>query len=143
MRPDVSGEEARQALRREHSVRLVEEDEEGTAAHALPAGAYGFTSSPALASPLFATRRYRNFEVHRLTQGPAVIGFVDASDAAKLAGNAGHPVEIHLFPDSEGEASTIVSIPYDRIVQHRQYSVRNAEAVALQVVPAMADLIAT
>jgi hypothetical protein len=136
MPADVSSESARQALRREHGVRLVDSSEEGAAARDLPIGVYGFTSSPALASPLFATQHFRNFEVHRLAPGPAMIGFVSTRDAAKLTSTAGGAVEIRVFPQAEGDASSIVSIPYDRIVQHRQYSIRNAEAVTLHILPA-------
>ncbi len=130
-------EQAREALRREHGVRLVSAAEEGTAADQAPGGVYGFTSSPALASPLFAARRYRNFEVHRLPSGAVtLVGFVTASEAAQLTrAEQDQPVTVAVYPDAEGEATTIVSIPYDRVVQHRQYSVRNAAAIALQVLP--------
>ena len=133
MSVDVSSEPAREVLRREHAVRLVEVAEEGMAAIELPAGVYGFTSSPVLASPMFAVRRYRNFEVHRLAGGPMVIGFVTARDAADLNDPTTDIVRIHLFPDAEADATTIVAIGYDRIVQHRQYSIRNAEAINLTI----------
>jgi hypothetical protein len=97
---------------------------------------FGFTGSAALASPLFASRRYRNFEVHRVASGPAMVGFVTFADAAKLTTHTNEPATIRVFPDAEQDATTIVSIPYDRIVQHRQYSIRNAEAITLQVAPA-------
>ena len=131
-------ESAREALRREHGVRLVDDTQEGAAAEDLPAGTYGFTGSPLLASPLFSVRRYRNFEVHRLATGPAVIGFVSASDAARLTQGQEALLTLRLYPDAEGEAATIVSIPYDRVVQHRQYAVRNADSLTLQVHPAHA-----
>ena len=134
MSANGSTEPARDALRRDHGVRVVAPAEEGYAAYMLPAGVFGFTSSPALASPLFAVRRYRNFEVHRLATGPAVVGFVTPADAAKLTTAFNDAVAVKLYPDAEGDATTIVSISYDRIVQHRQYSVRNAEAVTLHVV---------
>jgi hypothetical protein len=142
MSTNVSSEPAREVLRREHGVRLVAPAEEGAAAHDLPAGVYGFTNSPILASPLFAMRRYRNFEVHRLSSGAAVIGFVTAADVAKLTSASGEPATVRLYPDIEGDAQTIVSVPYERVVQHRQYAVRNAEAVTLQVLPAHALTIA-
>jgi hypothetical protein len=141
MSANVSSDQAREALRREHGVRVVTRDEEGTAAADLPAGVYGFTGSPVLASPLFATRRYRNFEVHRLPAGPAVIGFVTAADAAALTAAHTTPVQIRLLPDPADDAGTLVVIPYDRIVQHRQYAVRNAEALTLHVAPAVAELV--
>jgi hypothetical protein len=135
-----SSETARAALRREHSVRIVMPNEEGVAAEHLPDGVYGFTSSPALASPLFGVRRYRNFEIHRLPNGvAAVVGFVTPADAAELTrASSTAPVAITVYPDVEGDATAIVSLPYDRIVQHRQYSIRNAAAITLQVRPAAA-----
>jgi hypothetical protein len=129
----VSSEGIREALRRDHNVRLVSTAEEGSAADALPAGVYGFTASPVLASPLFAHRRYRNFEVHRLATGVRVIGFVSPEAALELANPKSDTVGLKVFPDAEGEATTIVAIPYDRITQHRQYSIRNGEAISLQV----------
>lgn len=133
MSSHVSSESARDALRREHNVRLVDASQEGAAAEQLPIGTYGFTGSPLLASPLFAVRRYRNFEVHALAAGPAVIGFVTPADAAKLIHDDEAVVTVRLYPDLEGDASSIVSIPYDRVVQHRQYAIRNADALTLQL----------
>jgi hypothetical protein len=83
-------------------------------------------------------RRYRNFEVHRLPSGPAVIGYVTPADAAKLTHGNADVTTIRLYPDAEGDANTIVSISYDRVVEHRQYSVRNAEALTIQVHSAQA-----
>lgn len=60
-----TSDQAREALRRQHEVHLVTSAQEGVAAEDLPTGVYGFTSSPALASPLFAVRHDRNFEIHR------------------------------------------------------------------------------
>ena len=134
----AASEHAREALRREHGVRLVSEQLEGVAAEDLPAGTYGFTGSPLLASPLFSAQRYRNFEVHRLAAGPAIVGFVTAADAARLNVVHDQTVTVRIYPDTEADASVLVSIPYDRVVQHRQYSVRNADALTLQLLPAQA-----
>jgi hypothetical protein len=139
MSSTISSETARQALRREHGVTLLAEAREGVAAEELPAGTYGFTGSPLLASPLFSARRYRNFEVHTLSTGPAVIGFVTSADAASLTRQQ-DVATIRLYPDSDGDATTIVAISYDRVVQHRQYAIRNAEALTLQVMPAHAAI---
>jgi hypothetical protein len=66
-----------EALRIAHQVRLVASQEEGTGVSALPGGVYGFTYSPGLPSaPLFAVRRYRCYETHKLPSGDVyVIGF--------------------------------------------------------------------
>src|SRR4029450_2876310 len=91
-----SSEPARETLRREHAVRLVAPSEEGCAAAEVPGGVYGFTSSPALASPLFAKRQYRNFEVHHLPNGTvSLVGFVSRRDAPPPPLRAPPPAERH------------------------------------------------
>jgi hypothetical protein len=132
----MSGEAAREMLRREHGVRKVTAAEEGFAAAHLPAGVYGFTSAPALESPLFAVRQYRNFEIHHTSAGISVIGFVTPAEASQLArAQANEVVTVLLHPEIEEPATVIVSIPYDRVNLHRQYSVRNAPAISLRVTP--------
>ena len=71
---------AQETLRQTHQVRLVSAAEEGSGVNALPGGVYGFTYSPALPNaPLFATRRYRSYETHKLASGEVlVIGFASA-----------------------------------------------------------------
>ena len=64
---DMTATHAQDALRGTNKVRLVTEAEEGTGVNALPVGVYGFTYSPGLSSaPLFAVRRYRSFEIHKV-----------------------------------------------------------------------------
>lgn len=130
----ASGEQSRNILRQRHSVRLVARHEEGTAAEHLPAGMYGFTGAPALAAPLFAERRYRNFEVHRLADGIVLVGFVTPAEKAQLAA-AHQPVEVKVYPDVDGEATEIIAIPHSRIAHHREYLVRNSAGITLQLLP--------
>lgn len=131
-----SGLEGREALRREHGVRLVEPHEEGAAIHHLPEGVYGFTHSPAIAAPLFRTFRYRAFEMHRVARGEAlIIGYMRAADAERYR-TATDEITLTIHHDREGDAETLVAIPYSRIARHRQYSVRNTEGLELQVRPA-------
>lgn len=134
MSRNVSAEVAREGMRNEHAVRLVSDREEGSAAAALTPGVYGFTGSPVLASPLFAVRRYRNFEVHRLQASVHLIGFVTAAEASELQHPTSDIVTVKIYPDAERDVTAIVSIPYDRIAQHRQYAVLNAAAISLQVI---------
>jgi hypothetical protein len=131
-------ESARAEVRARHRVRLVEPHEEGSAAAELPSGVYGFTGSAGLAAPLFAARRYRNFEVHHLADGDVVIvGFVTPEEAERLH-RAQAPFQLTIYPDVEGEATTITAISYSRIAQHRQYSVRNTAGLVLHVSPELA-----
>jgi hypothetical protein len=112
----------------------VQPHEEGTAAAVLPQGTYGFTGSPGLAAPLFAVRRYRNFEIHNYSGDVAIIGFISPRDAARLA-NQGEAIEVTIYPDAEGEATELVAVSYTRITQHRQYAIRNAPGLTLLVRP--------
>lgn len=132
----AAGIEGREALRRAHGVRLVEPAEEGTGIERLPDGVYGFTHSPAIAAPLFRTFRYRAFEMHRVADGEAmIIGYLSRAHAERLR-NANEETSVTLHHDREGEADTLVAIPYSRVARHQQYAVRNTAGLELQIVPA-------
>src|SRR5258705_13732417 len=104
-----------QALRQAHDVRIVTAAEEGMGVNALPPGVYGFTYSPALPNaPLFAERRYRSYETHKLADGEFVgIGFADAERAATLeSGQGEHPIKIP--PNPEKNPTALGRVPYPR-----------------------------
>jgi hypothetical protein len=127
-------EAARERLRANHGVRLVQPHQEGTAAADLPQGTYGFTGSPGLAAPLFAVRRYRNFEIHHWADDIAIVGFVSLVDAARLV-NHDDAIEVTIYPDAEGDRTELVAVSYTQITQHRQYAIRNAPGLTLVVRP--------
>jgi hypothetical protein len=118
-------------------VRLVEPHEEGSAAADLPRGVYGFTGSAGLAAPLFAARRYRNFEIHHLHDGDVVIvGFVTPAVSDRL--RTSHvPLEVTVYPDIHDDATVIVAISYARIA-HRDFAVRGTPGLVLRVAPELA-----
>ena len=91
-----------EALRAAHGVRLVTDGEEGTGLNALPGGLYGFTYSPGLASaPLFAERRYRGYEIHKLASGEGfVVGFTTSAMARDLS-TAQKEVEVRVQPEPD------------------------------------------
>src|SRR3954464_14459932 len=101
-----------QALRATHEVRLVTPEEEGMGVNALPGGVYGFTYSPALPNaPLFAERRFRSYETHKLASGEIfVIGFADVETAAALASAIGERT-LQIQPEPDGTASVLVKVP--------------------------------
>ena len=113
------------SLRTVHRVRVVSAAEEGSGSDALPGGVYGFTYSPALPNaPLFAERRYRSYETHKLGNGEiVVIGFADAPTAAQIQLPGAHTIQIR--PEPEADANVLVEIPYSRIHHHRQYCAPN------------------
>ena len=133
---DTQATPAQQLLRESHKLRLVSEEEEGTGVDLLPAGVYGFTYSPALPNaPLFAMRRFRSFETHKLQNGEVlIVGFVSLEDARSLS-SATADIEVRVQPEPEPATDTLVTIPYSRIRRHRQYAVRTEHGLALQMSP--------
>ena len=123
-----------ESLRTDHGVRLVAEADEGRGVDALPAGTYGFTYSPALSNaPLFQTRRFRSFEIHKLPDGEvAIIGFMSADDALALASGASD-AQVRVQPEPEPDANHLVIVPYSRIRHHQQYAVRTEHGLTLRV----------
>jgi hypothetical protein len=126
-----------EALRTVHHVRLVDDAEEGTGVNALPDGVYGFTYSPGLSNaPLFAVKRYRAFETHKLASGEVfIIGFI-TRDTHRLMTDSISDVTVQIQPEPDASADTLVAIPYSRIRQHRQYSAPNQHGFAVTLKPA-------
>jgi hypothetical protein len=102
---------------------------------ALPDGVYGFTYSPGLPNaPLFAERRFRSYETHKLASGEVyIIGFADIETAAVLASSSTERT-IQVQPDPDEKANVLVKIPYRRIRQHRQYASPNQHGFTVTVV---------
>jgi len=125
------------AIRDAHGVRLVSDVEEGTGVNALPGGVYGYTYSPGLINaPLFAARRYRTFETHKLIDGETfIIGYADAETAERVA-SAATDVKIVILPESSAADSVVVTIPYSRIRQHGQYAAPNQDGFTVTLAPA-------
>jgi hypothetical protein len=123
-------------LRTEHKVRLVAPDEEGNGVNALPGGVFGYTYSPALPNaPLFAARRYRCYETHKLASGDIyIVGFATIEDAARIVSSS-EDVTIRIQPQPEDGTSTLVKIPYTRIRHHRQYAAPNQHGFTVTVMP--------
>ena len=125
-----------EALRLTHQVRLVAASEEGSGVNALPGGVYGFTYSPGLpSSPLFAVRRYRSYETHKLASGEIyIIGFAIA-DAARALSTATAEMTLQIHPQPEGNHNVLVTIPYSSIRRHRQYAAPNQDGFTVTVLP--------
>jgi hypothetical protein len=123
-----------QALRTTHDVRLVTHEEEGLGVNALPGGVYGFTYSPALPNaPLFAERRFRSYETHKLAGGEIyVVGFADVETAAAIEATA-HERTIQIQPEPDGTSNVLVKVPYSRIHQHRQYAAPNQHGFTVTI----------
>ena len=124
-----------QALRAAHDVRIVSPAEEGMGVNSLPGGVYGFTYSPALANaPLFAERRFRCYETHKLAGGEVfVVGFTDVESAAALEAGSGEQTLV-IQPEPDAAANVLVKVPYSRMRHHRQYAAPNQHGFTVTVV---------
>jgi hypothetical protein len=124
-----------QALRAAHDVRIVSPAEEGMGVNSLPGGVYGFTYSPALANaPLFAERRFRCYETHKLAGGEVfVVGFTDVASAAALEAESGEQTLV-IQPEPDAAANVLVKVPYSRMRHHRQYAAPNQHGFTVTVV---------
>src|SRR6266850_7524276 len=102
-----------ETLRATHGVRVITAAEEGMGVNTLPGGVYGFTYSPALPNaPLFAERRFRSYETHKLAGGEIyVIGFADVDTAAAVE-SAGGERTIEIQPEPDSNATVLVKVPY-------------------------------
>jgi hypothetical protein len=125
-----------ESLRHAHQVRLVSEGEEGSGVNALPGGIYGFTYSPGLPNaPLFAVRRYRTYEIHKLPSGEVfVIGFAKP-DVARELSTSSREMTLQIHSQPEQGFDMLVTIPYSRIRQHRQYAAPNQDGFTVGVLP--------
>jgi hypothetical protein len=133
---DLTATADQEALRAAHQVRSVSEGEEGTGVNALPGGVFGFTYSPGLPNaPLFAVRRYRSYELHKLPSGEVfVIGYAKA-DVARQLSTASEEMSIQVHPQAELMFDSLVTIPYSRIKRHRQYAAPNQDGFSVTVLP--------
>lgn len=126
----------REALRAQHGVRLVTDEEEGTGIDKLPNGVYGFTYAPMQwDAPLFRTRTHQGFEIHKLPDGTELlIGYLSSEEADQMA-TATEPITIHLFADPGERADKLVCIPLERVVRHKQHSERTGSGLELELAP--------
>lgn len=128
---------AQESLRQTHGVRVVTAAEEGSGVDALPPGVYGFTYSPGLHNaPLFATRRFRSYETHKLPDGAVLlIGFAAPAAAQQLMSALEEATAV-VQPEPDEQASVLVPIAYSRIRFHKQYSAPNQHGFTVTVRPA-------
>ena len=123
------------SLRETHGLRVVTAEEEGTGADALPDGVYGFTYSPGLATaPLFATRRFRNYEMQKRFDGETyLLGFTTDEAAAQLSAGTAQ-VTVELLPQPQEGSAALVAVPCSRLKQNR-HSAPNQESFTAVVLP--------
>jgi len=125
-----AGDAEREQLRTERKLRLVKDSEVGDSLQAVPAGVYGFSSSPHTeGTPLFPKRGFQAFEVHKLADGSVeYIGYMKEADAQALAGST--EVELKLYPQPFTEATVFVSVAREGMLRAKPLSRENGNYLA-------------
>ena len=105
-------------------LRPLNATEDGTPFRSLPAGVFGFTYAPLSESPLFQRNSYHSFEMQKLADGSGrLLGYVTAAQAAAIDGGLEF-LDLYLYPVTWGEATTLVSLPVDRLTPKNRNPVR-------------------
>jgi len=106
---DTKDDPRREEFRKQHQVRLVGSALEGTGVDLQPNGTYGFTYSPAASAPMFASRKFQNFEIHKSLEGAKfILGYVTAAEAAEIAKKV--HVDIKFYPDAFEQSTEMVCL---------------------------------
>lgn len=126
----------RQALRDRLNLRLITPEESGMPVDRLPAGVYGFTTSPSSDElPLFSKPIFRCTEIHKPAAGSiCFIGYVTRKDAAAF--NAGaEPMALDLYPEPYEEATELISIPDSRVDRRKLPTRDHGNAMRMEIAP--------
>ena len=110
--------QARQALRSQNGVQLVQGEAEGDILKYARGGIYGFTYAPqTLDCGLFAKNPYLSFEMHKKSDNSIFLIVVVTPEMKQKIEGASGPVEILFYPDAYATASELVALPYGKL-QH-------------------------
>ncbi len=127
-------QQAFEALRSEHKLRSVTDEESGTGVDRLAKGVYGFTYSPAVENfPLFKERDLRSYEGHKLSDGSVLLlGFLTAAEK-QTADEASGTGTIHLFAEPKDNATELVRIPMKRVKRSVEHSQRGNKGLEIEL----------
>ncbi len=110
--------QARQALRSQNGVQLVQGEAEGDILKYARGGIYGFTYAPqTLDCGLFAKNPYLSFEMHKKADNSVFLLVVVTPEMKQKIEGASGPVEIAIYPDAYQTASELMALPYGKL-QH-------------------------
>ena len=111
-------------LRTEHNLRALASAEEGLGLGKLPVRVFGFSYAPATETPLFGRKSYHSFEVHKLVDGSTfLLAFVTAADSDRIQSHK-EDMDVTVYPDAYEAATTLVRIPFDRIISNHYKPIR-------------------
>lgn len=106
----------REALRRQHGVRLVQGADEGDILKYARGGIYGFTYAPqTLDCGLFAKNPYLSFEMHKLESNSIRLLAAVTPEMKQKIETSTDLVEIEFYPDAYRSAHELVCLPYENL----------------------------
>jgi hypothetical protein len=130
----ANDEARREEIRKKHQVQLVGNEQEGSGVDDQTNGIYGFTYSPAAAAPMFGTRRYQNFEIHKTPAGAKfILGYVTSAEAADIAKKTN--ADLKLYPDAYQQSTELVCLSLDDVHPRSQNSGQPGSPVPLRYEP--------
>jgi hypothetical protein len=130
----VNDEPAREILRKQHQVRIVDSANEGSGINEQPKGSYGFTYSPTAAAPIFSSRKVMNFEIHKSAAGEKfILGYVTAAELAGIQKKS--PIDLQLYPDAYQQSTELVCLDLEDVHGRSQNSGQPGSPVPLRYEP--------
>ena len=127
-------EARREQFREQHQVRLVENAHEGFGVDQLPNGTYGFTYSPAAEAPMFGSRKYQNFEIHKASSGGKfILGYLTPAEASDIAKKKAR--DLRLYPDIFEQATELVCLSLGEVYRRAQHSGEKGSPAPLRYEP--------
>ena len=130
----ATDESRREQFRKDHQVRLLDDAHEGSPVDRQPNGTYGFTYSPAAEAPMFGSRKFLNFEIHKAANGTKfMLGYLTATEVAAIAQKT--PTDLKLYPDIYAQSNELVSLSLDQVVRRAQHSGEPGSPAALRFEP--------
>lgn len=127
-------EQAREPFRKEHDVRLVPSEMEGTGVNGQAGGTYGFTFAPMGAAPVFSQRKFQNYEIHKAVSGEKfLVGYVTAAEAEAIAKKTA--ADLSFYPDAYEQATQLVCVSLEDVSPRPQHSGQPGNPTALHFEP--------
>ena len=112
----ISEKDARENIRSQHGVKVVDAVQAGESAQKLPAGLYGFTYTPfGNETPLFANPSALSYEVHTLDAGQIHAICFATPETAALVASGKETDFIEVFPEIADQANVAISLPVSRM----------------------------
>ena len=127
-------DQQRAAIRSTHGLSLIPAEEDGTGAHRISPGHYGFCYVPVLKdSPAFRNFPPSAYEIQKRKDGSVyILGFATEAEAKSLESSL-EPFDLHLRAKPTEPANQLVEVPAVRILESKPHSARESGDLWMRV----------